>query len=194
MAESLNASIRPRPFSRGNVYKIYDRAVMAFALQFGHDLSAVETEIMEAILEQALFGFNSATTFQPWKPGADLTGARRFLGFNSATTFQPWKHGRTILSAKYREWLQFGHDLSAVETWPQHRYHRHPEPCFNSATTFQPWKHDHRGPECGWHEDASIRPRPFSRGNTAGCNLRGLALTVLQFGHDLSAVETVLII
>jgi len=39
---------------------------MSEALQFGHDLSAVET-IKELLEQTAHKGFNSATTFQPWK-------------------------------------------------------------------------------------------------------------------------------
>ena len=61
--------------------------------------------------------------------------------------------------------LQFGHDLSAVET-PKRQL-----------------------PSNGQRE-ASIRPRPFSRGNTIRNSKRLIGYSGLQFGHDLSAVET----
>jgi len=63
------------------------------SLQFGHDLSAVET-VVETVKRKAV------------KPS-----------FNSATTFQPWKRVETASNTTYeRSRLQFGHDLSAVET------------------------------------------------------------------------------
>ena len=165
MAFFAGASIRPRPFSRGN------------------------------------------------SSNADHRHNRR-LGFNSATTFQPWKHGQNILMMKVLGQLQFGHDLSAVETQVACKVKEYrflasirprpfsrgnclfkfvngilflasirPRPfsrgnyswnngsltrmgCFNSATTFQPWKPRR---QLGYFPlvcNASIRPRPFSRGNS----------------------------
>jgi len=85
------ASIRPRPFSRGNASYLGNQGRVVKVLQFGHDLSAVETAKSMRI-QVNRNSFNSATTFQPWKrsPGMD--------------TPTPVKQ------------LQFGHDLSAVET------------------------------------------------------------------------------
>ncbi len=60
-------------------------------LQFGHDFSAVETLAPGVLAFLGGASFNSATTFQPWKPvfkGAIICPITRF---NSATTFQPWK-------------------------------------------------------------------------------------------------------
>ena len=37
---------------------------------------------------------------------------------------------------------------------------------------------------------ASIRPRPFSRGNKISLGITARVLQLLQFGHDLSVVET----
>ena len=62
-------------------------------------------------------------------------------------------------------WLQFGHDLSAVET-PDH------------LAILEPLQR------------ASIRPRPFSRGNNWVITQIRPIPALLQFGHDLSAVET----
>ena len=66
---------------------------------------------------------------------------RTLRGFNSATTFQPWKLLIIIVGTVPSSKLQFGHDLSAVET------------------------------------------------TTGGTEK--VPAVMLQFGHDLSAVETV---
>jgi len=63
----LLASIRPRPFSRGNKPFFAIISKNGNSLQFGHDLSAVETgqSYLDIVLQYPRF--NSATTFQPWK-------------------------------------------------------------------------------------------------------------------------------
>jgi len=86
-------------------------------LQFGHDLSAVETVPKTVALANFLCRFNSATTFQPWKPQPPDSMSPLLIGFNSATTFQPWKPVAIAASPNGKgALLQFGHDLSAVET------------------------------------------------------------------------------
>ncbi len=111
------------------------------ALQFGHDLSVVETLIlldaMETKVGRLQFGHDlSVVETAVWPKGL---GTRRYK-------------------------LQFGHDLSVVET----RYGQCPLPWpiprFNSATTFQSWKRDGI-PHPHLAITASIRPQPFSRGN-----------------------------
>ena len=65
----------PRPFSRGNlVYGLIGLIGLSRIgievvglLQWGHDLSAVETLAMPYTIVISLSGFNGATTFQPWK-------------------------------------------------------------------------------------------------------------------------------
>ena len=61
--------------------------------------------------------FNSATTFQSWKLYDAAEIAEMVTSFNSATTFQSWKRPNEC-SARPQgtEALQFGHDLSVVET------------------------------------------------------------------------------
>ena len=61
-------------------------------------------------------------------------------GFNGATAFQPWKQS-----------------LGTRRTNTRSR--------FNGATAFQPWKHEGLCDEKGLPTDASMGPRPFSRGN-----------------------------
>ena len=59
--------------------------------------------------------------------------------FNGATTFQPWKRSNPLLTPNRDKQLQWGHDLSAVET-TTHCSPRTVTSSFNGATTFQPWK------------------------------------------------------
>ena len=158
------ASMGPRPFSRGNKSSRLLLYGFQSTLQWGHDLSAVETPPSSA----GSAGdncFNGATTFQPWKHvhlpnwkernilasmgprpfsrgnlAKSLTGRAKLLSFNGATTFQPWK----------------------LDQWRTSR----PLTCsFNGATTFQPWKPHHFAGDQFDESPASMGPRPFSRGN-----------------------------
>ena len=86
-------------------------------------------------------------------------------GFNGATAFQPWKQS-----------------LGTRRTNTRSR--------FNGATAFQPWKHEGLCDEKGLPTDASMGPRPFSRGNAIFPHFPGLPGSGLQWGHGLSAVET----
>jgi len=90
------------------------------------------------------------------------------MSFNSATTFQPWKLDNACTEPLAGTVLQFGHDLSAVETMMTGPKRKHGARRFNSATTFQPWKPNIKG-------------------------VFKMQSSVLQFGHDLSAVETIFI-
>ena len=108
--------------------------------------------------------------------------------FNGATTFQPWKRLWPTLNEQRKPLLQWGHDLSAVETSRSEGM----LPFVNSASMGpRPFS---RGNVYRRHRAraavvASMGPRPFSRGNMkAGLPImRG---RLLQWGHDLSAVET----
>ena len=80
---------------------------------------------------------------RPFSRGNGLQGiAGREVGphFNGATAFQPWKHAVLMVNAPPLCLLQWGHGLSAVETFIK----LYPDwTCmtdFNGATAFQPWK------------------------------------------------------
>ena len=134
--------------------------------------------------------FNSATTFQPWKLatytvelspalvlqfGHDLSAVETSLRItlqSSKITMLQFGHDLSAVETWRWTWpsrsevrpLQFGHDLSAVETEITILLCRLQPSCFNSATTFQPWRHEYSlSGVCP--RAASIRPRPFSRGN-----------------------------
>ena len=184
-------------------------------LQWGHDLSAVETGQPRCSMGRRYRpGFNGATTFQPWK-------RRKVKLEESRGLLLQWGHDLSAVETRLkkrvltpRDWLQWGHDLSAVETsmpsnrtaslvvglqwghdlsavetgrtlsWPANR-----RPRFNGATTFQPWKRD-GGQRMTPAPRASMGPRPFSRGNCFQRKGTGSSRVGLQWGHDLSAVET----
>jgi len=86
------ASIRPRPFSRGNIPIITILTLVQAVLQFGHDLSAVETTSADS-------AGSPPTTLQF---GHDLSAVET--------------GGDAGNGAGAKVVLQFGHDLSAVET------------------------------------------------------------------------------
>ena len=135
------------------------------ALQWGHDLSAVETP--RAIgARSPSSGFNGATTFQPWKLARNRTRFGRCVRFNGATTFQPWK-------------LRPAPSMIGDS-----------QTSFNGATTFQPWKHEltipgpSRTTVLQWGHDLSAVE------TGAGPPVSSVTVGGLQWGHDLSAVET----
>jgi len=142
----------------GNIYN-------SRVLQFGHDLSAVETRAGSRTPDLHPRCFNSATTFQPWKRG-------EFTAWDQINMMLQFGHDlsavETLVNQLFtvaQELLQFGHDLSAVETNIMTAVNfAHPFG-FNSATTFQPWKRSLKGVGHFFAFNASIRPRPFSRGN-----------------------------
>ena len=79
-------------------------------------------------------------------PGPSGVGHRlgqeghRRARFNGATTFQPWKPALRRVGPRRISVLQWGHDLSAVETQRWLATPSRSLSCFNGATTFQPWK------------------------------------------------------
>jgi len=159
-------------------------------LQFGHDLSAVETEVFNSFLtpsDQLQFGhdFSAVETLTSSNNRIRNKLAsirpRPFSRGNVRHYFQtcefpcdasirprPFSRGNSFMEQwfPYEDGLlQFGHDLSAVETLICSPYYR------NDLL-------------------ASIRPRLFSRGNTVDGNDIPVYGYILQYGHDFSAVET----
>ncbi len=132
-----NASMEPRPFSRGYQVKKGSKLEIA-VLQWSHGLSAVDTETSEKDKEL-------------------------YQGFNGATAFQPWIHNIMRINVYDNDRLQWSHGLSAVDTQgniPIALYllaaSMEPRPFsrgyilfvmadilsfdgFNGATAFQPW-------------------------------------------------------
>ncbi len=210
--ESFNSATTWRPWRTTSGQASVHRTR---GLQFGHDLEAVEYAKLtlqsaappiasirprpggrgergpDRRRRQTGQGFNSATTWRPWRtnelltqvvdpvmasirprpggrgePSTKLRYVRLCSCFNSATTWRPW---RTTAAEKATElegvWLQFGHDLEAVENLVE----------IAAAMGATPL--------------ASIRPRPGRRGERGGRRASESFTTRLQFGHDLEAVE-----
>ena len=177
----------PRPFSRGNQQQQIG-SHCSVSLQWGHDLSAVETERRIVKSTTHFRCFNGATTFQPWKRQEATPRWTGRASFNGATTFQPWKHvsGRDInmgiiaASMGPRPFSRGNNSLAgfliavAVASMGPRPFSRG-NPIFDRQSWDTPL--------------ASMGPRPFSRGNP-GCLSRQRWISPLQWGHDLSAVET----
>ena len=159
-----SASMGPRPFSRGNV-SVPILGDLEPGASMGPRPFSRGNYVTPYPCPKCGDGFNGATTFQPWKPKVWVSVVWTWTCFNGATTFQPWKLRSCRCSHCSMSKLQWGHDLSAVET---------------------------RCPEMDAIEDgdASMGPRPFSRGNPITSSETSLSGWSLQWGHDLSAVET----
>ena len=178
----------PRPFSRGNHPYPSHTYGQDTRLQWGHDLSVVETRLDKPRWTRRT-RFNGATTFQSWKPD-------RMASCSSARDWLQWGHDLSVVEtaateyARAPEWLllQWGHDLSVVETGDV-------EIEMRDAIMLQ-WGHDlsvvetyaqdgyaHELIELQWGHDLSVVETYDGRG-------RGAWPSMLQWGHDLSVVET----
>ena len=137
----------------------------ATSLQWGHDLSAVETVAVEAQIGRECHASMGPRPFSRGN-GTDPRLARdEQVGFNGATTFQPWKLVEASTGIRATCVLQWGHDLSAVETPTMKRR-------IGRNAKLQ-WGHDLSAVEtppqpiqCQRVPPASMGPRPFSRGNS----------------------------
>ena len=134
-------------------------------LQWGHDLSAVETA---SPMDGLAYGVTASM------------GPRPFSRGNVGPAFFRRRVGM----------LQWGHDLSAVETTAV-RVHRY----FFIGASMGPRPFSRGNAELSRCRPsglaASMGPRPFSRGNNQAIIRVGDLTSGLQWGHDLSAVETV---
>ena len=89
--------------------------------------------------------FNSATAFEPWRPGWARRSGTRGGAFNSATAFEPWRRSGSgwrpaAARPSIRPRLLSRGDRSIPAA-------RRPSPVpFNSATAFEPWRQRSRRP------------------------------------------------
>ena len=157
-------SMGPPPFSDGNFLL---RLLVTGARHTFNGATAFQRWKRGNIVggQEAEATFNGATAFQRWKLFKRVLVALWVIPFNGATAFQRWKPGMSRCQTCRAKNLQWGHRLSAMETWTLP-----PCPCpgataFNGATAFQRWKH-------------SVRVQPMSKSKG------------LQWGHRLSAMET----
>src|SRR3990172_2021237 len=86
--------------------------------------------------------------------------------------------------------LQWGHGLSAVDTLGPSSGYEAKRPGFNGATAFQPWiPSAGAGPEA-LDDGVQLGPRLFARGYAVNMDVVTTLLAQLQWGHGLSAVDT----
>ena len=109
-------------------------------LQWGHRLSAVETEI----------GATAKGDVQMLQWGHRLSAVETII-----------KHHWYLNHCS----LQWGHRLSAVETWHSAKPTRHPGGRFNGATAFRQWKRNSAFICTRPGYPASMGPPPFGSGN-----------------------------
>ena len=134
-------------------------------------------------------GFNGATTSRSWNPAALRRAVRRTSGFNGATTSRSWNPASREFPAEVPKRLQWGHDLSVVES---------PRPRRGSARARaasmgpRPLGRGIRRSGCRsvCAEPASMGPRPLGRGILTGLPRGSATSSTLQWGHDLSVVES----
>ena len=86
-------------------------------LQWGHRLSAMETRPTGATRRLRLPTFNGATAFRRWKRPSYWPPPCRLPTFNGATAFRRWKRARGLGRSTRGLILQWGHRLSAMETF-----------------------------------------------------------------------------
>ena len=159
------ASMGPRPCGRGRC-GYTERTVPALALQWGHDLAAVEGRA------GALHGcrgicFNGATTLRPWKVALAAAVAGPALASMGPRPCGRGRWQRPGMEPTDDIGLQWGHDLAAVEgVFTLYSDGFFPT-SFNGATTLRPWKAVPAEDEDDGRE-ASMGPRPCGRGRHAG--------------------------
>ena len=162
------ASMGPRPFSRGNVLAGNFAVGIVFASMGPRPFSRGNTSVQYGVpcshpasMGPRPFSRGNGNRWHRWQgDGLASMGPRPFSRgnsptqsrrccriprFNGATTFQPWKRALPSHLLSRLLWLQWGHDLSAVETRSKGK------------------KQDRQG-------EASMGPRPFSRGNRRALN------------------------
>ena len=184
------ASMGPRPFSRGNTTSTTTTPPTPIRFNGATAFQPWKPGILRTSPPCPATGFNGATAFQPWKPSCPSPPAGLLdQGFNGATAFQPWKLVSLAVFRVFRAWLQWGHGLSAVET----RSGGMVQVCrFQASMGPRPFSRGNhpRQPQPRLPILASMGPRPFSRGNFY-CTLQlWSSQKGLQWGHGLSAVET----
>ena len=159
--------------------------------------------------------FNGATAFRRWKRWLLSSQPRTAKSrFNGATAFRRWKRGRQnggpcncpIASMGPPPFgdgnvegsrrsvgavmpLQWGHRLSAMETLRSYRTPDTPDPASMGPPPFGDGNHA-EGPVDAPGVVASMGPPPFGDGNVVKLSA-AVTTTLLQWGHRLSAMETV---
>ena len=135
--------------------------------------------------------FNGATTSRSWNAN-DATGTpARGEGFNGATTSRSWN----LLSPadiEEVESLRFN-GATTSRSWNRRiaaRYRRY-HSGFNGATTSRSWNLVGLLASGGHRDLASMGPRPLGRGIVPSSGSASIA-SWLQWGHDLSVVESFL--
>ena len=110
-----------------------------FSLQWGHDLSVMDTSSRSSpsFLHRP---FNGAMTFRSWIRGAGPgRGFQQGRPFNGAMTFRSWILAQPLPCDTPGQVLQWGHDLSVMDTTTVTAAGLGSGLPFNGAMTFRSW-------------------------------------------------------
>ncbi len=133
--------MRPRSSDRGEpalaVQALRDRE----ALQCGHGLRTVENDRRGTLTRTlAIFGFNAATVFGPWRTPKPLIGAPAGRMLQCGHGLRTVENFESTLAGERDAMLQCGHGLRTVENPAGRGTGWRAGGRFNAATVFGPWR------------------------------------------------------
>ena len=114
---AVGASMGPPPFGDGNVNGTAYRFSVRAVLQWGHRLSAMETGTDCARITADTWASMGPPPFGDGNAHALLAAHQIATGFNEATAFRRWKQQPCLRVLRFISALQWGHRLSAMETF-----------------------------------------------------------------------------
>ena len=162
------ASMGPPPFGDGNIGPRHLDATGDARSGFnGATAFRRWKQVGSPVVQQCGYrGFNGATAFRRWKPTPRRAGCPRGRGFNGATAFRRWKQPKPDAAAIVRPVASMGPSPFGDGNRGLRGRRNRRTPGFNGATAFRRWKPT---------EPSQALP----------------LLAPLQWGHRLSAMETV---
>ena len=162
IGENCLASMEPRPHERGKLERAIPKIEVGGYASMEPRPHERGKPFQPRRQHHAQSSFNGATSSRTWKENEFSIAKLEMRSFNGATSSRTWKGETTRLRSKPRNWLQWSHVLTNVESW------LHGETA--SANKRLQWSHVLTNVERGWSYavlsplDASMEPRPHERG------------------------------
>ena len=165
--------------------------LIAWSLQWGHLLSAVETSFGAGQRGPCVSCFNGATSFRRWKHGDRIPGPRA----EEASMGPPPSGGGNLGNLAERDdnlgHASMGPPPSGGGNSRTCRTSNPLQRSFNGATAFRKWKLPRVIKPLSEFRVASMGPPPFGSGNSEPIrSIDAPMMPMLQWGHLLPAVET----
>ena len=114
---AVDPSMGPPPFSDGNLLNRPRPPTGWTSLQWGHRLSAMETGLCQLFRGVAVRPSMGPPPFSDGNRAMPAFQGSCSTTFNGATAFQRWKHAESPWELVALTRLQWGHRLSAMETF-----------------------------------------------------------------------------